>query len=201
MTDSKTQKSLYTPTDVKLAIPEFKNDFISLQQDESSVTDHDDNEWHRTGATAGSTAQTLIQAANKGLWLQLTSGGDDPEDDGYQVRVPKSGVYKAVYSAQVAFTLGEGEDDLDVELGIGQSDTEGTPPAIVHKVPAERAVRVQAPPGTSSGTIVEHVTGSVILRLSNEDVLRFYDRVLNDVVDVTILNADIHITRLDRDGQ
>ncbi len=188
MTDS-TNKSVYTPSPIDLAIPRCENEYISIQQDETSITTHGDNEWIQTG-TVG-TAQVLISAAHKGIFLQnsLTQGGSLNE-----IKIGRAGVYKAVYSAQVEFTAG-----TIAELGIGLSSTVGT--AIVNNLPAERIVRLQTPTGQTGGLVSEHITGSMILILTDCSILRLYDRALSVASDITILNADITVQRLGRNGQ
>ncbi len=200
MGDSSTTKALYTPTPIDLAIPRCENDFISVEQNAVSITPHATNAWIQTGTGGGATAQVFFQAstvANKRLFLQnsLAPGAGSLNE----VKVTRSGVYKIVYSAEIEFTLGEGAAAVDVELGVGFSSTVGT--AIVNNLPTERVVRLQPPTAQTSGDVNEHVTGSVVLRLPGDTVIRFYDRTLVDAVAVTILNADVTIQRLGRDGQ
>lgn len=191
MTDS-TTKAVYTASPIDLPIDRCEHDFISLEQNAQSVTPHADNEWIQTGTGGGATAQTLLQVANKRLFLQnsLAPGGGSNNE----VKVTRGGVYKVVYAAQVEFSIGEASST--VELGVGFSSTSGT--AIVNNLPLERAVRVQ---GNADSTVTEHVTGSLVLRLADSAVLRFYDRVLGSPIAVTILNADITVQREGRDGQ
>ena len=196
--DQTATKSVYTPTPVDLAIPRFENDYVSARQDVASLTVHGElNTWVQTGTGAGSTAQTLIleSGGNKSVFLQNSLAPASGSLN--EIRVTRAGVYKAVYSAQVQYTTEVGDEE--VELGIGYSTTTGT--AIVNNTPLERVVRVQAPSGQTAGSVNEHITGSVILRLGNDALLRLYDRVLNTVADVTIQNADITVVRLARDGQ
>lgn len=196
--DSTIGKALYTPTDINLPIPECKNDYISIEQDAQSVTNHADNNWLQTGTGAAGTAQTFTTAASKRLYLQNSS---DPvaATPINQVRVPRSGVYKIVYSAQIAVVIDGGV--TSAELGVGFRSTSGTPPALVDNTPPERILRLQPPSGQTSGTITDYVSGSVVYQLPAETVIRFYDRVLGAVADLTILNSDITIERLGRDGQ
>ena len=197
MGDSATDKALYTNTPIDLPIPRCENDFISVRQDAQSVTPHADNEWIQTGTGAGATAQVLIQETSATKRLHLQNSLAPASGSTNEIKVTRSGVYKVVYSAQVEFTIGN--LSVDVELGVGFSSTVGT--AIVNNLPLERAVRLEPPSGQTSGNVTEHITGSVVLRLPSSTVLRFYDRTLNDTVDVTILNADITVQRLGHDGQ
>jgi len=196
-TDPTTNKSLYTNTPIDLAIPRCEKDFISIRQDAQSVTPHADTSWVQTGTGGGATAQTLIleTGANKRVFLQNSLAPASGSTN--EVKATRSGVYRVTYAAQIEITTEVGTEQ--VELGVGFSSTVGT--AIVNNLPTERVVRLQAPSGQTAGSLNEHVTGSVVLRLPPDTVLRFYDRVLNNGVDVTIQNADITIQRLSRDGQ
>lgn len=198
MNDSTTTKAVYTNTPIDLPIPRCENDYISVRQDAQSVTPHAAlATWVQTGTGGGATAQTLIleSGGSKRLFLQnsLAPGGGSTNE----IKVTRSGVYKVVYSAQVEYTTSVGDEV--VELGVGFSSTVGT--AIVNNTPAERVVRLEAPTGQTAGTVNEHITGSVVLRLPPDSVLRLYDQVLNNLADVTIQNADLTVQRLDRDGQ
>ncbi len=182
-------------TPVDLPIPRFENDFISAEQDATSVTPHGDDQWIQTGI--GGAAQVLIKADCKGVFLQNSLAPASGTTN--EIKITRSGVYKFLYSAQIQFIIGQGVDAVDVELGVGFSSTIGT--AIVNSLPSERAFRLQPEPGQTGRTVVEYCSGPFILILPPHSVIPFYDRTLNGPVAVTILNADITVQRLSRGGQ
>lgn len=182
--DNSQNPSTYAPSPIDLNIPRCENDYISVEQNATAATQQTANDTYvQTGTGAGSTAQVLIRQAGKRLFVQNSLAPASGSNN--EIKVTRGGVYKVVYSGTIANATG-GAQQIDLGVGVNTA------------APTERLARVEA-----ADTVNTPFSGSVVLALSNGDVLRLYDSLVTGATPqpVTILSADITVSRLGHDGQ